>query len=107
MRKIIHIDMDCFFAAVEMRDNPALREVPLAIGGAADRRGSSPPATTWRAASGALRHAERPGQKALSAIGADPRADGRLQRNFAPVARIFLRYTEQVEPLSSMKPIST
>ncbi|MDA6156752.1 hypothetical protein OSK09_27605, partial [Escherichia coli] len=24
MRKIIHVDMDCFFAAVEMRDNPAL-----------------------------------------------------------------------------------
>ncbi|MDD0438843.1 MULTISPECIES: hypothetical protein, partial [Enterobacteriaceae] len=23
MRKIIHVDMDCFFAAVEMRDNPA------------------------------------------------------------------------------------
>lgn len=39
MRKIIHIDMDCFFAAVEMRDNPALREVPLAIGGSSDRRG--------------------------------------------------------------------
>lgn len=39
MRKIIHIDMDCFYAAVEMRDNPALREVPLAIGGSADRRG--------------------------------------------------------------------
>ena len=39
MRKIIHIDMDCFFAAVEMRDNPALREVPLAIGGSSERRG--------------------------------------------------------------------
>ena len=39
MRKIIHIDMDCFFAAVEMRDNPALRDIPLAIGGEADRRG--------------------------------------------------------------------
>lgn len=39
MRKIIHIDMDCFFAAVEMRDFPALREVPLAIGGSGERRG--------------------------------------------------------------------
>jgi DNA polymerase-4 len=33
MRKIIHVDMDCFFAAVEMRDNPALRDIPIAIGG--------------------------------------------------------------------------
>ncbi len=32
-RKIIHIDMDCFYAAVEMRDNPELKKVPLAIGG--------------------------------------------------------------------------
>ncbi|MCM2351031.1 MAG: DNA polymerase IV [Bacteriovoracaceae bacterium] len=39
MRKIIHIDMDAFFAAVEMRDNPALRHVPMAVGGSSDRRG--------------------------------------------------------------------
>ncbi len=39
MRKIIHIDMDAFFAAVEMRDNPALRNVPMAVGGTSDRRG--------------------------------------------------------------------
>jgi DNA polymerase-4 len=39
MRKIIHIDMDAFFAAVEMRDNPALRNVPMAVGGSKDRRG--------------------------------------------------------------------
>jgi DNA polymerase-4 len=32
-RKIIHVDMDCFYAQVEMRDNPSLRNVPLAIGG--------------------------------------------------------------------------
>ena len=38
-RKIIHIDMDCFYAAVEMRDNPALRGIPIAVGGAANRRG--------------------------------------------------------------------
>lgn len=39
MRKIIHVDMDCFFAAVEMRDNPQLRNVPLAVGGSATSRG--------------------------------------------------------------------
>ncbi|MFC3285134.1 DNA polymerase IV [Litchfieldella rifensis] len=38
-RKILHADCDCFYAAVEMRDNPALREVPLAIGGSVERRG--------------------------------------------------------------------
>ena len=36
-RKIIHIDADCFYAAVEMRDNPSLRDVPIAIGGSAAR----------------------------------------------------------------------
>ncbi|WP_027857304.1 DNA polymerase IV [Marinobacterium jannaschii] len=38
-RKIIHCDCDCFYAAVEMRDNPALASVPLAIGGSSERRG--------------------------------------------------------------------
>jgi DNA polymerase-4 len=36
-RKIIHVDCDCFYAAVEMRDDPSLRDVPLAIGGEAGR----------------------------------------------------------------------
>ena len=31
-RKIIHIDMDAFFASVEQRDNPELRGRPIAIG---------------------------------------------------------------------------
>ena len=39
MRKILHADCDCFYAAVEMRDNPGLRNLPLAIGGSADKRG--------------------------------------------------------------------
>ena len=38
-RKIIHIDADCFYAAVEVRDNPALKGKPLAVGGSATRRG--------------------------------------------------------------------
>ncbi len=39
MRKIIHLDMDCFFAAVEMRENPALKGRPVAVGGPASHRG--------------------------------------------------------------------
>ena len=38
-RKIIHCDCDCFYAAVEMRDDPSLRELPVAVGGRADQRG--------------------------------------------------------------------
>ena len=33
MKKIIHIDMDCFYAQVEMRDFPQYRNIPLAVGG--------------------------------------------------------------------------
>lgn len=38
-RKIIHGDCDCFFAAIEMRDNPLLRDIPMAVGGHAEQRG--------------------------------------------------------------------
>lgn len=101
MRKIIHIDMDCFFAAVEMRDNPSLREVPLAIGGASERRGVIS-TCNYVARRFGMRSA-MPSALAKKLCPPLVLIPGRMAV-YKDISRqlraIFLRYTDLVEPLS-------
>ncbi len=101
MRKIIHVDMDCFFAAVEMRDNPALRDIPLAIGGSAQRRGVISTANYP-----ARKYGVRSAMSTAMALKLCPHLTllpGRFEAYKEAsnhIREIFSRYTPRIEPLS-------
>lgn len=100
-RKIIHIDMDCFFAAVEMRDNPDLQSIPLAIGGESDRRGVLS-TCNYLARTFGVRSA-MPSFKAKQLCPDLVIIPGRMQvyvQVSKKIREIFFRYTDLVEPLS-------
>lgn len=101
MRKIIHVDCDCFYAAIEMRDDPQLAGKPLAVGGAADRRGVVA-TCNYEARAWGIRSAMPMGQALklcpqLKVV--TPRMDA-----YKAVSReihgIFRDFTEIIEPLS-------
>ena len=101
MRKIIHIDMDCFFAAVEMRDNPALRDISIAIGGSRVQRGVISTAN-YPARKFGVRSAMPTGM-ALKLCPHLTLLPGRFEAYREAshhIREIFSRYTSLIEPLS-------
>lgn len=101
MRKILHIDMDAFFASVEQRDFPQYRGKPLVVGGRPEQRGAVA-AASYEARRYGI-HSAMPArlaqQRCPTLIFARPRFDA-----YKDVSRqirdIFHRYTDLVEPLS-------
>ncbi|WP_130834136.1 DNA polymerase IV [[Erwinia] mediterraneensis] len=99
--KIIHVDMDCFYAAVEMRDDPSLRDIPLAIGGSRERRGVISTAN-YPAREYGVRSA-MPTAMALKLCPHLRLLPGRFdayKEASRQIREIFLRYTPLIEPLS-------
>ncbi|HBV38273.1 MAG TPA: DNA polymerase IV [Erwinia sp.] len=101
MRKIIHVDMDCFYAAVEMRDNPSLRDIPIAIGGSQLKRGvistANYPARKFGVHSAM---ATATALKLCPHLTVIPGRFDAYKEASAHIREIFSRYTSLIEPLS-------
>ncbi|MGJ8677844.1 MAG: DNA polymerase IV [Akkermansiaceae bacterium] len=100
MRKIIHIDMDCFYAAVEERENPELKGRPLAVGGSS-RRGVICAANYEARKFGV--HSAMPGFKAQQLcpqLKMVPVQFDLYRAESAKIREVFERFTELIEPLS-------
>ena len=99
-RKIIHIDMDAFYASVEQRDNPDLRGKPVAVGGARERGVVA--AASYEARKFGVRSA-MPSVTALrkcpELIFVKPRFDVYRQVS-QQIRAIFAEYTPIIEPLA-------
>ncbi|HEY9053072.1 MAG TPA: DNA polymerase IV [Gammaproteobacteria bacterium] len=100
-RKIIHVDMDAFFAAVEQRDHPELRGKPLIVGGPPNSRGVV--ATCSYEARKYGIHSAMPSSRAFQlcphAVFIKPRIPAYRQVS-QQIHEIFSHYTDLIEPLS-------
>ena len=100
LRKIIHIDMDTFYASVEQRDNPALKGRPVAVGHA-ERRGvvaaASYEARRWGV------HSAMPSTQARKLCPGLIFVEGRMdvyKATSQSIHEIFHEYTDIIEPIS-------
>jgi DNA polymerase-4 len=100
IRKIIHVDMDAFYASVEQMDNPALRGKPIAVGGSRERGVVA--AASYEARKFGV-HSAMPSVTAArrcpGLIFVRPRFD-RYHEISHQIREIFYEYTDLVEPLS-------
>jgi DNA polymerase-4 len=101
-RKIIHIDMDAFYASVEQRDYPEYRNKPLVVGGLPEGRGGVVATASYEARKFGIRSA-MPSKQALQlcphAIFVRPRFAAYKEVS-QQIRDIFGRYTDLIEPLS-------
>ena len=100
-RKIIHIDMDAFFAAVEQRDFPELKGKPVIVGGQPDSRGVVA-ASSYEARKFGI-YSAMPSSRAYQlcphAVFVQPRFSAYKQVS-EEIHTIFNEYTDVIEPLS-------
>ncbi|MES3036856.1 MAG: DNA polymerase IV [Bdellovibrionota bacterium] len=100
-RKIIHIDMDCFYAAVEEKLNPKLKGIPMAVGGSANSRGVICTAN-YEARKFGVKAAvpSSQAQRMCPQLVIVPPNFQLYKAESAHVREIFGRFTDKIQPLS-------
>lgn len=100
-QKIIHCDADCFFAALEIRDDPRLRGIPVAVGGDPTRRGVISTCNYEARVFGvhsALASAQA--KRLCPELIILPHNMEKYRHAAAQLRQIFLSYTDIIEPVS-------
>lgn len=101
MRKILHIDMDAFFASVEQRDFPELRGQPVIVGGRPENRGVVAACSYEARVFGV--HSAMPSSQAIKlckkAVFMPPRFEAYRDASQG-IHKVFKRFTSMIEPLS-------